>query len=251
MNDEKQQIQEDEYWFPYHYISQYKPAFSQTFNDTWGINYVATIEFLLDQISLLDFESIIDIGCGDGRFTSELQAKYPEKHIVGIDYSPRAIMLAKAMNPKGNYKCVDITNWESDNQFDIAVLMEVFEHVPPECGSEFMHGVAKCLKNDGILLLTVPHSNKPIEYKHYRHFDAISISECIMPYFEVLEIVPFEKICFRKKVLDALLTNRLFILNHQSLRRRLYSVYKEKLFFVSTEKYCKRLFVKAKRKVGY
>src|SRR5262245_37977053 len=67
-----QTLQEAEYWFPYHYVSQWSPRFSQCFYDSWGIHYISTIEFLLEKLSALPFYSIVDIGCGDGRMSREL-----------------------------------------------------------------------------------------------------------------------------------------------------------------------------------
>lgn len=245
---DKQELQEDEYSFPYHYVSQYNTGFRQTFNDTWGINYVATIEFLLEQLALHEFESAIDIGCGDGRFTQELQENHPNKTIVGVDYSQRAISLAHAMNPKGDYRCVDITKWTPERSFDIAVLMEVFEHIPVECGDDFLYAVSKMLCPAGMLFMTVPHQNKPVEYKHFRHFDAESIVRCLEPYYKIIDIIPFELISYKKKLIDVLLTNNYFILNHQGLKNKLYSYYKTNLFLAADETKCKRLFIKAQRK---
>lgn len=245
----KQQLQDDEYWFPYHYVSNYQDGFTQVFNDTWGINYVATIEFLLQRLSLYQFDSLIDIGCGDGRFTGELKLRFPQSDIVGIDYSKRAIELAKAMNPLVKFGQHDITNHNTINKkFDIAVLMEVFEHIQPDNGEKFLYAISRILHTKGILLLTVPHKNKPVEYKHFRHFDSSSIIKCLEPFFDVEEIVPFEVRSFKKDLIDKLLTNNMFILNNQKLRNRIYAYYKNNLFLAKQERECKRLFIKAQKK---
>ena len=63
----EQDIQEIEYYFPYHYISEFRDGFNQTFNWTWGLYHISAVEFLISQLQTLDFDSVVDVGCGDGR----------------------------------------------------------------------------------------------------------------------------------------------------------------------------------------
>jgi len=241
--------QEEEYWFPYHYVGQFKEnKFRHFILHTWAINYVSTIEYLLNKIDTDPGSRIVDIGCGDGRFSRELSIANPSKVIVGIDYSERAIKLAQAMNydiANLTFKRLDITNEICPDVFDIAVLMEVFEHIPLDKAEEFMRAVHGLLKRGGILHLTVPHENKPIQSKHFQHFSANKITNYLNPYFEIEEVVPFEKISpFRPFVLK-ILKNKLFILRNQRLLSLIYRFYKKNLFFCSSEKECQRLYVKA------
>ena len=238
-----QKLQDDEYAFPYHYVSQFENGFTQCFYDSWGINYVATIQFILSKLKEAPFGNIIDIGCGDGRLVQEIQRAFPGKEIFGIDYSLRAITLARAMNPGGNYRQLNILTQEGEKQYDAGILMEVFEHIPPEDSDAFIRAIVKLLKPGGVLFVTVPHANKPLEYKHYRHFSSQSLSAAFAPYFDIQEVVPFEKGRRRKKIIDFILGNRLFILNYPRLRRILYNYYRNNLFFSPEEK-CNRLFLK-------
>lgn len=242
-----QQIQDDEYVFPYHYISQFRNGFTQCFYDSWGINYVATIEFLLKKIEQENLTSCIDIGCGDGRLTMEIHNSFPEKRVIGIDYSAKAISLAKNMNPSGNYMQLNIIDQAMDEQFDLGILMEVFEHIDPKENDKFVRGLSKLLRKNGKLFVTVPHVNKPVEYKHFRHFTSETLTKCFEDYFEVEEVIPFEKGKQRKQLIDNLLGNRFFILNSHRARQLLYKYYKDNLF-IATEKNCNRLFVKYRLK---
>ena len=215
--DEIQKKQNDEYIFPYHYVSEFRGDFTQTFNDTWGMNYVSTIEFLTGKLLNESFDSIIDVGCGDGRLVKELMNDFPNKDIQGVDYSAEAIKLAKALNKKGKYKQKDITH-NADEVFDIVTLIEVFEHIPLELADSFVDGIANHLKTNGVLYVTVPHNNKPVEYKHYRHFSVKSLVSCFESHFKVIEIIPFESNGHIKKLIDVFLTNRFFILNVRRLK---------------------------------
>jgi len=244
----EQSYQEDEYWFPYHYVTQFKKnQFKHYFLDTWSINYCSTIEFLLQKVDADPGTRIVDIGCGDGRFSRELALAFQFSTVVGIDYSKRAIALASAMNPdipNLKFQSLDITKKHSLEPFDIAVLMEVFEHLPMKDAGSFMESVRALLKDSGVLILTVPHENKSLEYKHFQHFSIEKIVDYLRPYFDIAEVVPFERISWRRGLILKILSNRLFILNNPRLLSIIYRWYKGNLFFCSSEKECQRIFVK-------
>jgi 2-polyprenyl-3-methyl-5-hydroxy-6-metoxy-1,4-benzoquinol methylase len=152
---------------------------------------------LLKKITPDSVNRIIDIGCGDGLFSRELSLANPDTIVVGVDYSKRAIALASAMNPDISnlqFQAIDITLENKLPPFDTAVLMEVFEHIPIEAADIFMSSVRSSLREGGTLYLTVPHENKLVEYKHFQHFSVQKIINYIQPYFEIVEVVPFERI---------------------------------------------------------
>jgi SAM-dependent methyltransferase len=250
LNNNKLDIQESEYWFPYHYVGQFKDnRFKHFFLDTWAINYVSTIEYLLDNISTSPGDRIVDIGCGDGRLSRELALTYEKCSVIGIDFSPKAIALSSALNADVRnlkFKCHNILKKEiSFHPFDTAMLIEVLEHIPLEDAIEFIRGVRRLLKKNGVLYLTVPHKNKPLEYKHFQHFSVDGIINHLQPPFDVTDVVPFEKISWRRIFLNRILSNKWFILKHPRLLKYLYLWYKKDLFFCQSEKDCQRIFIKA------
>ena len=246
----KQQIsQEEEYSFPYHYVTEFESdLFTQSFVDTWGINYVSTIEYILERLGNCNFSSVVDVGCGDGRLTREIAKRFPGKSILGVDYSARAINLAVAMNMDIRdimFMACDITQPWAEGKRDVAVLMEVLEHIPLQQGDMFIAGVHNLLHPGGTLLLTVPHVNKPVEYKHFRHFSSTSLCDALQSHFDIAEVVPFERDFFTRRLVNALLCNRLFILNNRHILRVIYKYYKASLFLCDREEQCQRLFVRA------
>jgi len=245
--DNIQKLQDEEYEFPYHYISQFRNGFTQVFNDTWGINYVSTIEYIIERLKDEKFNSLIDVGCGDGRLVRELSIEFPNQAVLGIDYSSQAISLAKIMNKNCQYLQSDIT-CEIVDKVDLITLVEVFEHIPPKKANDFIDGIYNHLNERGVLYITVPHENKSIEYKHYRHFNSRTITECFNEKFYIEEIVPFESNGVVKSIIDRILTNQFFILNNRWLKNRLYNFYKKRLFLVSDEQKCNRLLIRAIKK---
>lgn len=246
--DREQHMQEEEYAFPYHHVVQGRDGFSQCFNDGWGINYLATVEFILEQVRAESFASAIDIGCGDGRLTKELAESFPGTRVLGVDYSRRAVTLAKAMAPNCEFRCVDITAENLAEQFDLAVLMEVYEHIPPEAAPGFSAAVARLVPTGGKLIVTVPHVNKRVEPKHYRHFRSGDIEREFGDWFERVETIPIERISLRKTLIDRSLTNPLFVVHNRRIGRLLFDYYRKRLFLAGREERCQRIIVRLRRK---
>lgn len=193
--DETQRVQEGQYELPYHYIPHSsRSGFSQAISWSWGMRYLGGIEAVLAKLSDAEFESIVDIGCGDGRFLREVENRFAGKRALGVDYSSRAIAFANAMNPELDYRCVNILEQTVNGRFDAATMVEVLEHIPPARVSDFLQAARGMLEVDGILVLTVPHVNKPVADKHYQHFSSESLREALAPHFRVERIVPFDRI---------------------------------------------------------
>ena len=69
----------------------------------------------------MKFDSIIDIGCGDGKVTREIKASFPMKEVIGVDYSEKSLQFARAFSPHIPFLT------KTEKQFDAFVLVEVFE----------------------------------------------------------------------------------------------------------------------------
>lgn len=242
--------QENQYVFPYHYIPTIENGhFSQHQYWSWGYHYLGGLEVVRAHLEKEPFESLLDIGCGDGRFLCEVRRHFPEKRLRGIDSSDRAICLARAMNPNLDYECVDICSQEKSREvFDIVTLIEVLEHIPVSEVDGFVSSLSKYLKKGGKLLMTVPHRNKPVQYKHYQHFSGDSLINVLKPYFDIVKLIFFDK---KSKILGRLinyaLCNRLFVLNNQSLLDMFFSYYLKHLLYCD-EANCGRIFVEGRKK---
>lgn len=247
----EQRAQEAEYAFPYHYLPSYRPNFSLHRSFGWGINYVATIEFMLAELESLAFSTVVDVGCGDGRFAREMALKFPGRSVLGVDYSPRAIALARAMNPDvANlaFLAADVAKAPPVTGADVAVLMEVLEHIPPTECARFLAGVSATLRPGGRLLLTVPSSNVPVTPKHFRHFSDALLRQVLEPCFVIEALEPFEKISFRRKLVAKLLSNGYLSLTHKGACNALYRYYKRTLFKADGPADGQRWYIKASRR---
>ena len=86
------------------------------------------------EITELDGKSILDVGCGSGRYALEF-ARRGANRIIGIDYAQEMIELAKgyAENTKENascrFVCGDFADYDFREQFDCAVAMGFFDYL--------------------------------------------------------------------------------------------------------------------------
>jgi 2-polyprenyl-3-methyl-5-hydroxy-6-metoxy-1,4-benzoquinol methylase len=247
MTDRRQQIQDDDYAFPYHYVPEFRPGYSHTYSWPWGLYYASAMEFVLDKVKALQPQSVADIGTGDGRLTRELALMLPQARVAGIDYSARAIQLALALNPGLDFRCLDIVRDDVGEAFDVLTLIEVFEHIPPELTESFVAALRPLLRDGGSLLVTVPHRNVKVSKKHFQHFSAATLRAHFETHFVLEEVVFLDR---RSRAVDwirNLLENRYFILVHWGIRNRLYQLYKQR-YLVSDEASCGRLFMRFRTK---
>jgi len=171
LNNEKFDIQDKEYVFPYHYLIDLK-----NYNNfkylSWGLEYYSYMSFTVNYISQLNFSDLLDVGCGDGRLINELSQNFPERNFYGVDMSQSAIFLAKGLNyhyKNTSFVCQDFS--QIQNQFDIVVLNEVLEHIPDDIYQQFCKNIITKMKKGGVLVITVPTKNYPLISKHFRHYN--------------------------------------------------------------------------------
>lgn len=84
-------------------------------------------DFLLTKVH--DGDSVLDVGCGDGRILAYLQAKNPTLHLSGVDGSPMALRIARERGLA--VREGDIRDLASlgDAAVDHIVFFEVLEHI--------------------------------------------------------------------------------------------------------------------------
>jgi 2-polyprenyl-3-methyl-5-hydroxy-6-metoxy-1,4-benzoquinol methylase len=241
--DKTQKIQDIKYNFPYHYIpSNHNNNFRQVYNVKWGYEYISYLEFILKSLKELNFNTLIDIGCGDGRFLHKATREYPDKDFTGIDYSERAITLARFINPEIKFIRGDIADNIVKEKFDVATLIETLEHIPPKNIKDFINAISEALNSNGYLIVSVPSDNERVDEHHYQHFNIGKLKELLSPIFNISETYYLNKSGKGAAKIAKIFTNNLFILNHQGLRNKIYKYYK-KYYLVANQDNARRICI--------
>ena len=90
---------------------------------------------LLTFLQTINFESVLEIGCGFGRITQLILSNFPVKKYIAIDLSEDQIENAKKLcsNFKNiEFKNITIQDLKTNDKFDLVLGVEVLLHVLPE-----------------------------------------------------------------------------------------------------------------------
>ena len=110
---------------------------------------------LVSKLTLQDSESVLDIGCGDGKICAQLALAAKNGNVLGIDLSEDMIRLASEQFPPAKYPNLsflrmDATDIRLSNRFDVAfsnaTLHWVRDHIA------VLRSVHACLKSGGRIL---------------------------------------------------------------------------------------------------
>lgn len=121
-------------------------------------NSSAQLEWAQELIAKLDlkgYESVLDIGCGDGKVSAQLARTVRDGYVVGIDVSEDMIRHATVQFPSEAYPnlsfhCMDATDIRFADRFDVVFSNAALHWI--ENQHAVLKGVRSCLKPGGKLL---------------------------------------------------------------------------------------------------
>ncbi len=144
----------------YNLISQ---QFSSTRKNIWK-----EFGFLFENLE--KNTSILDLGCGNGRFYHFFKDK--KINYWGVDISEKLIEKAKENHPRANFETANALNLPfEDEKFDSIFSLAVFHHIPTvEERIKFLKEAKRVLKKNGILKISVWNL---LEYKKELYFKNI------------------------------------------------------------------------------
>lgn len=97
---------------------------------------------------------ILDIGCGCGYLTEHIYQQ-GRTNIIGMDISKISIEYARKKYPYISFKEEDFYKIDDKNHYDLCLGNMLVNNIPDI--KLYFETVARILKHDGILILTIPH----------------------------------------------------------------------------------------------
>lgn len=111
----------------------------------------------LSQFQFLGDETVLDVGCGDGKITAEIANKVPNGYVVGIDSSDHMIKFANSEfgSKIDNLKfLVDrAESFSYTDKFDLIVSFACLHWVKDQIS--FLNAANNALKSNGKIILTL------------------------------------------------------------------------------------------------
>lgn len=133
---------------------------------------------------------VLDVGCSQG--IQAILLGREGREVVAIDISERSIKEAneylkkeeKSTQERVEFLQADFINFISENKYDTIIMSEVLEHLMDPI--PFIEKAKECLKEDGVLLVSVPFGiNDYIDHKRtYYYGDMFSY---LSKYFQIKE----------------------------------------------------------------
>lgn len=139
---------------------------------------------------------VIDVGTGLG-FGAVFLLKNGAKSVLGVDYSSESIKLANNTKLPGlSFRTIEVQHLDKiKSLFDVAVFLEVLEHLPTSDVSNVIYQLAGLVKSGGLLILSTPNGLRsrrvgkelynPYHVKEYLPTELVQL---LKPYFSKVEV---------------------------------------------------------------
>lgn len=132
----------------------------------------------------INFDSIIDIGCGTGILLNSLNLE--NKKVKGVDISSTGIKVCKKKMPKGSFEVMNIEKKVPKETYDLGFCSEVLEHIEDDLKA--MKNLRKLCKT---IIISVPSGKygKDDEIQgHYRRYSSKEmIEKLILAGFKIIK----------------------------------------------------------------
>jgi SAM-dependent methyltransferase len=136
---------------------------NQSFYDTLADSFAETrvtmhpgFTLLLDYLPA-ELDSLLDVGCGNGRFGHFLAQHRPLQHVTGVDFSVELLQKAAELHP-GRYLQRDLSKpgaLEGVGQFAAVSMMAALHHIPGrENRVRLLREMAACLAPNGKMIIS-------------------------------------------------------------------------------------------------
>ncbi len=103
-------------------------------------------------LNTIDFDTLLDVGCGSGDFLIQMQEALDIPNVKGIDLSP--VMVSKTVEMGLDAQCVDLC--ELNGKYDvITAVFDMLNYLTPQALESFFICVNEHLNDGGVFLCDI------------------------------------------------------------------------------------------------
>lgn len=113
------------------------------------------------------FESLLDVGCGNGELLRLIDARWPDKRLAGVDLSAAVVAQNAQALPAMQFYAKDIEREELPTGFDVVVCSEVIEHLDDPAAA--VKRLAAAAVPGGAVVVTCPTGRVWPTERHFGH----------------------------------------------------------------------------------
>jgi len=146
---------------------------------------------------------ILDVGCGIGEMVNKLSKIYPQKQIMGTDFSAESVKICRSKYPNLIFSQYDILNFPRNNskRYNTVICSEVLEHLSDV--SLAINNLKTLLNKNGLLIISVPYQMKFWSSHdkfsgHFRRFEKGELQNILTEQkFEIIDNFSYGRFVYR------------------------------------------------------
>ncbi|MCH9632164.1 MAG: Trans-aconitate 2-methyltransferase [Chlamydiae bacterium] len=118
-----------------------------------------TAEFVIEKFSFNGDESVLDLGCGDGKISAKLSKLVPSGHTMGVDLSKNMIDFAQKNFPSNQFNNLSFSTGNAceldfENRFNVIFSFTALQWAQDH--QKVLLGMHRALKANGTIAITMP-----------------------------------------------------------------------------------------------
>ena len=129
--------------------------------------HLRTQSRLVELLSGIEFQSLLEVGCGFGWNLGYLKEKFPDKDLVGCDFSNPQLEKAKRLYGDGiQFEFADASSMPyGSRSFDVVMTVGCLIHVPPKRIRRVVQEIQRVAKSYIVLMEEDPKFTEPEKVK--------------------------------------------------------------------------------------
>jgi 2-polyprenyl-3-methyl-5-hydroxy-6-metoxy-1,4-benzoquinol methylase len=140
-------------------------------------------------------DRVLEVGSGSGLGCIFLAQHCRE--VVGLDVKTTEVEEARKLNPRENvsFVCKDLFAVGANHEFDVAVALDVIEHMPIEQGSQLLAAMSGQIKAEGMVIIgspslhSYPYQSALSQASHVKCYEGPELRELMERHFH--RVLPF------------------------------------------------------------